>query len=138
MFLLFNFREDFIEFWVIFVYKKQQVVNLLMYQQIFWFRNFISIIFFICRILLNYNYKKFQGKIFIFVQYFFLVLIFFYRKYKLDIKESRRLLSKMRMVIEVCKYILFILENVQVFIDLLYEGVDFYSSVFRQVEFFIK
>lgn len=55
----------------------------------------------------------------------------FYKKYKLDIKESRRSVSKMRMATEVCKHTLSTLENAQVSIDSLHEGVDFHSSVSR-------
>lgn len=133
---LFNSREDSTESWATPAHKKQQAANSPMCQQTFWLRNFTSIIFFMCIILLNHNHKKSQGKIFIyfFVQYFSSVLIFSHRKYKLDIKESRRSVSKMRMATEVCKHTLSTLENAQVSIDSLHEGVDFHSSVSRQVE----
>ncbi|XP_062616552.1 heat shock 70 kDa protein 14-like [Saccostrea cucullata] len=55
----------------------------------------------------------------------------FYKKYKLDIKESRRSLNKLRMATEICKHTLSTLENAQVSIDSLHEGVDFHSSVSR-------
>nr|XP_022296778.1 heat shock 70 kDa protein 14-like [Crassostrea virginica] len=55
----------------------------------------------------------------------------FFKKYKLDVKESRRSVNKLRMATEVCKHTLSTLENAQVSIDSLHEGVDFHSSVSR-------
>jgi molecular chaperone DnaK (HSP70) len=55
----------------------------------------------------------------------------FYKKYKLDVKESRRSINKLRLATEVCKHTLSTLENAQVSIDSLHEGVDFHSSVSR-------
>lgn len=57
--------------------------------------------------------------------------LFYNRKYKLDVKESRRSVNKLRMATEVCKHTLSTLENAQVSIDSLHEGVDFHSSVSR-------
>lgn len=74
---------------------------------------------------------EFWISFFYFVQYSYSILIIYHRKYKLDIKESRRSVSKMRMATEVCKHTLSTLENAQVSIDSLHEGVDFHSSVSR-------
>ncbi|XP_060070473.1 heat shock 70 kDa protein 14-like [Ylistrum balloti] len=55
----------------------------------------------------------------------------FYRQYKLDVKESRRSLSKLSVAAERCKHTLSTLGNASCAVDSLFEGVDFHNSVSR-------
>lgn len=55
----------------------------------------------------------------------------FYKKYKLDVKESRRSLNKLRLAAETVKHTLSTLGNAQCAVDSLFEGVDFHSQVSR-------
>ena len=53
------------------------------------------------------------------------------RKYKLDVKESRRSLNKLRLAAETVKHTLSTLGNAQCAVDSMFEGVDFHSQVSR-------
>lgn len=55
----------------------------------------------------------------------------FYKKYKLDVKESRRSLKKLRLEAENVKHTLSTLGNAQCAVDSLFEGVDFHCQVSR-------
>lgn len=55
----------------------------------------------------------------------------FYKKYKLDVKESKRSLNKLRLTAETVKHTLSTLGNAQCAVDSLLEGVDFHSQVSR-------
>ncbi|KAJ8302030.1 hypothetical protein KUTeg_021017 [Tegillarca granosa] len=55
----------------------------------------------------------------------------FYRQYKLDVKESRRSFTKLRMATETCKHTLSTLGSAHCSVDSLHEGVDFHSNVSR-------
>ncbi|KAK3103879.1 hypothetical protein FSP39_022624 [Pinctada imbricata] len=55
----------------------------------------------------------------------------FYRQYKLDVKESKRSLNKLRQATEICKHTLSTLGNAQYSIDSLHEGVDHHGNVSR-------
>lgn len=55
----------------------------------------------------------------------------FFRKYKLDINESKRARAKARTAAENCKNILTTLPNTQLYIDSLMDGVDFNVQITR-------
>lgn len=55
----------------------------------------------------------------------------FFRKYKLDINESKRARAKARTAAENCKNILTTLPNTQIYIDSLMDGVDFNVQITR-------
>lgn len=55
----------------------------------------------------------------------------FFRKYKLDINESKRARAKARTTAENCKNILTTLPNTQIYIDSLMDGVDFNTQITR-------
>lgn len=55
----------------------------------------------------------------------------FFRKYKLDINESKRARAKARTAAENCKNILTTVPNTQLYIDSLMDGVDFNVQITR-------
>ena len=55
----------------------------------------------------------------------------FYRQYKLDVKESKRSMAKLKIATEGCKHTLSTLGNARCAVDSLYEGVDFNNNMSR-------
>ncbi|CAG2253783.1 Heat shock 70 kDa protein 14 [Mytilus edulis] len=55
----------------------------------------------------------------------------FYKKYKLDVKESRRSVKKLRLEADNVKHSLSTLGNAQCAVESLFEGVDFHCQVSR-------
>lgn len=55
----------------------------------------------------------------------------FYKKYKLDVNESKRSLNKLRLAAETMKHTLSTLGNAQCAVDSLLDGVDFHCQVTR-------
>ena len=54
-----------------------------------------------------------------------------FRKYKLDVKESRRSVKKLRLEADNVKHSLSTLGNAQCAVESLFEGVDFHCQVSR-------
>lgn len=55
----------------------------------------------------------------------------FYRKYKLDLKESRRSLIKLKQYADECKHTLSTMPSAQIFIESLIDGIDWNQSMSR-------